>query len=215
MKTLNVWRKRLRNILEFEEIPSLVELTSWKKTFLPKQLPIQWNHNQYRHLILHINRKKTPQFDMEQQKIQNSQLVLDKCLFLCILLILRANWICLWPKIYISVSIESIFFDIRIFTTACFLGSFAWKLFSNILLWGSVCHCHLGEFLVWSKMLGPVYISCLLVYVFFLGELSPLMLRDTKEKWLLLPVIFLVRGGIMFVWLSSFGFVEGLVSCFF
>ena len=50
----------------------------------------------------------------------------------------------------------------------------------------------------------------------FAGELSPLMLRDIKEKWLLLPVIFVVRGGIMFVWLSSFGFVErSLLSCFF
>ena len=32
---------------------------------------------------------------------------------------------------------------------------------------------------------------------------------------MLLPVIFVVRGGIMFVWLSSFGFVERLLSCFF
>ena len=64
-------------------------------------------------------------------------------------------------------------------------------------------------------MLGPVYISTLLVYVFLLGELSPLMLRDIKEKLLLLPVIFVVRGRIIFVWLSSFGFVERLLSCFF
>jgi hypothetical protein len=32
---------------------------------------------------------------------------------------------------------------------------------------------------------------------------------------MLLPVIFVVRGGIMPVWLSSFGFVVRLVSCFF
>jgi hypothetical protein len=43
---------------------------------------------------------------------------------------------------------------------------------------------------------------------FFIGELNPLMLRDVKEKWLLLPDIFVVRAGIMFVWLSSFGFIE-------
>jgi hypothetical protein len=42
------------------------------------------------------------------------------------------------------------------------------------------------------------------------------MLRGIKEMGLLLPVIFVVRGGIMFVWLSSFGFVERLLlSCFF
>ena len=64
-------------------------------------------------------------------------------------------------------------------------------------------------------MLGPDYVSSLLVYV-FLGELSPLMLKDIKEKCLLLPVIFVVRGGIMFVWLSFFfGVVERSLSCFF
>jgi len=88
------------------------------------------------------------------------------------------------------------------------------KLFSNHLLWGSVYLCHWDVFPVCSKMLGPVYISSLLVYVFF-GDLSPLMLRDIKEKWLLLPVIFVVGGGIMFMWLSSFGIVERLLSCFF
>jgi hypothetical protein len=36
---------------------------------------------------------------MEQQKTQNRQLVLDKCLFLCILLILSAKCICLWLQI--------------------------------------------------------------------------------------------------------------------
>ena len=34
------------------------------------------------------------------------------------------------------------------------------------------------------------------------------MLRDYKEKLLLLPVIFVVGGGIKFVWPSSFGFAE-------
>ena len=63
-------------------------------------------------------------------------------------------------------------------------------------------------------MLGPVYVSSLLVYV-YLGEFCPLMLRDIKEKRLLLPVIFVVRGGIKFVWLSSFRFVERSLSCFF
>jgi len=39
-----------------------------------------------------------------------------------------------------------------------------------------------------------------------------LLLRDIKEKCLLLPVILVIGGGIMFVWLSSFGFVERLLS---
>ena len=49
----------------------------------------------------------------------------------------------------------------------------------------------------------------------FIGELSPLILRDIKEKYLLLHVIFVVRVGILFLLLSSFRFVEGLLSCFF
>ena len=32
---------------------------------------------------------------------------------------------------------------------------------------------------------------------------------------MLLPVIFVVKVGILFLWLSSFSFVEGLSSCFF
>jgi hypothetical protein len=64
-------------------------------------------------------------------------------------------------------------------------------------------------------LLGPVYVPLLLVYVFLLGELSPLILRNIKEKRLLLPVIFVVRVDILFLRLSSFIFVEGLLSCVF
>jgi hypothetical protein len=32
---------------------------------------------------------------------------------------------------------------------------------------------------------------------------------------LLLPVIFVVKVGILFLWLSSFSFIDGLLSCFF
>ena len=49
----------------------------------------------------------------------------------------------------------------------------------------------------------------------FIGELSSMILRDIKEKFLLLPVIFVLSVGILFLWLSSFRFVEGLLSCFF
>ena len=41
------------------------------------------------------------------------------------------------------------------------------KLFSSPLLWSNVCLWHWGTFSVCSKMLGPVYISSLLFYVFF------------------------------------------------
>jgi hypothetical protein len=64
-------------------------------------------------------------------------------------------------------------------------------------------------------MLVPVCVSSLLVYVFFIGEFSPLILRDIKEKKLLFAIIFVVKVGILFLWLFSFRFVEGLPSCFF
>jgi hypothetical protein len=47
------------------------------------------------------------------------------------------------------------------------------KLFSNLSLWGSVCLCHWGVFSVCIKMLGSVYISSLLVYVFLGNQKAP------------------------------------------
>ena len=50
----------------------------------------------------------------------------------------------------------------------------------------------------------------------YIRELRPLMWKNIMCPWLLLTVIFLLRGGIMFVWFSSFGFVvRRLMSCFF
>ena len=49
----------------------------------------------------------------------------------------------------------------------------------------------------------------------FIGELILVILRDIMQKQLLLPVIFVVRFGVLFLWLSSFSFVEGLLFCFF
>jgi hypothetical protein len=32
-----------------------------------------------------------------------------------------------------------------------------------------------------------------------IGEMSPLILRDIRDQWILFPVIFVVKGGIMFL----------------
>ena len=66
-----------------------------------------------------------------------------------------------------------------------------------------------------QKNVGSCLCSQPVSLCLFSGELSPLILRDIKEKLLLLPVIFVVRVGILFLRLSSFRFVEGLISCFF
>jgi hypothetical protein len=56
----------------------------------------------------------------------------------------------------------------------------------------------------------------LFVCLLFIRELCPLMLRNIRDQWLLLPVIFVVRGWIMFVCFSSFCFVvRRLISSFF
>ena len=61
--------------------------------------------------------------------------------------------------------------------------------------------------------------SCLHIKSFslclFIVELSPLILRDIKKKSLLVPVIFVFRDGILFMWPSSFSFAARLLSCFF
>jgi hypothetical protein len=58
--------------------------------------------------------------------------------------------------------------------------------------------------------------SCLLTQSvslrLFIGELSPLILRDIKERLLLVPVMFVLVGD--FMWISAFGFlVRSLISC--
>ena len=48
----------------------------------------------------------------------------------------------------------------------------------------------------------------------FIGVLSPLILRDIKEKSLLLPVIFVARVGILFMWLSYLGLLKDYFLAF-
>jgi hypothetical protein len=42
----------------------------------------------------------------------------------------------------------------------------------------------------------------------FIGKLNTLILRNIKENLLFLPVSFVVRGGILFMWLSSLGLLK-------
>jgi hypothetical protein len=56
-------------------------------------------------------------------------------------------------------------------------------------------------FSVCSKVMDPVCGSSLLAHVSFIGELTPLMLRDSIDQWLLVSVNFVV-GGIVCVCVS-------------
>jgi hypothetical protein len=48
----------------------------------------------------------------------------------------------------------------------------------------------------------------------FIRELRPMILRVIKRKSLLLPVIFVVRVGILFMWLSSLGLLKDYFLAF-
>ena len=53
----------------------------------------------------------------------------------------------------------------------------------------------------------------------FTGELSSLILRDIKEEALIFPVFFffvvvVVRVGVLFMWLSSFGLLKDYFLAF-
>ena len=115
--------------------------------------------------------------------------------------------------------------NIRMATPTCILGPFAWKIAFQPFTG--------KEFYFTGKCLSLTLrcVSCmqqnagswlsiqsisLCFFIFFLNwGVESIMLGDINEKWMLLPVIIVVIGGLMFVWLSSFGFVERQLSCFF
>ena len=115
----------------------------------------------------------------------------------------------------ITLGWKSILFDIRMATPTCFFRPFAWKivfqpftLMQNLSFFSRWVICK-------QQNSGSCLCSQSISLCLFIGEFSPLMLREIKEKQLLLPVIFVVKVGILFLWLSYFRFVEGLLSCFF
>ena len=82
-------------------------------------------------------------------------------------------------------------------TPGCFLGPFAWKIcfpyFYSYVVSVFVTEAHfLRQYIAGSCLCIHSVSLCL-----FIGELAPLMLRDTKEKWLLLHSIFVVRDGFV------------------
>ena len=70
--------------------------------------------------------------------------------------------------------------DTRLATPACSLGPFDWKSFP-ILYSEVVSSLRLGVFLVCNRVMDPVFVSILSACV-FIGELSPLILRDINNQ---------------------------------
>jgi hypothetical protein len=115
----------------------------------------------------------------------------------------------------ITLICKSILFDIRMATPACFFGPFAWKIVFQPFTLRECLSFSLRLVSCKQQNVGSCLCSQSISLCLFNEELRPLMLREIKEKQLLRPVIFVVKVGILFLWLSSFRFVEGLVSCFF
>jgi hypothetical protein len=100
-------------------------------------------------------------------------------------------------------------------TPACFLGPFVWKIVFQPFTLRYCLSLSLRQVSCMQQKVG----SCLCYHsvslCLFIGELSPLILRDIKEKSLLLPVIFVVRVGILFMWLSSLDLLKDYFLGFF
>ena len=107
-----------------------------------------------------------------------------------------------------------ILFDIRMTTAACFLGPFAWK---NCFpaFYSKVESVFVTEVSCMQQNVGSCLCNQSVSLCLFIGELILVILRDIMQKQLLLPVIFVVRFGVLFLWLSSFWFVGSFLSCFF
>jgi hypothetical protein len=104
---------------------------------------------------------------------------------------------------------NSILFNIRMATPACFLENYFLAFYSKVV---SLFVPKVG--IRYAAKNGSCLYNQSISLPLFIGGLSPLILRDIKEKSLLFPVIFVVRIGILFMWLSS-RFVGRLLSCFF
>ena len=99
-------------------------------------------------------------------------------------------------SLLIDFSLKSILLDIRMATPACFLGPFAWKTFSQpftlsrcLSLWLRCVSCKQQN--VESCFRMQCQSLCL-----FIGELSPLILSDINDQWLLTLVIFWRGSGV-------------------
>lgn len=86
---------------------------------------------------------------------------------------------------------KSILLVIRLAISACSSGLLPGKCFPSPLLWRNVYLWYWGVFPECSRMMDLVFIQsvslCLLI-----GELSPLMLGDTNDQWLVIPGILMV-----------------------
>ena len=85
------------------------------------------------------------------------------------------------PGLLIDFSLESILLDIRMATPSCFLGPFDWKIFSQPF---TLSLCLSLKLRCVSCMQQDGFCFCIhrVSVCLFIGELSPLILRDINDQ---------------------------------
>ena len=95
------------------------------------------------------------------------------------------------PYLLITFGWKSILLDIAMATPVCSLEPFSWKTFSSPLLWDKCLSLLLKYIFCMQQNYGScLHIQSVSLWVFFfIKELSPLMVRDINDQWLVVPVI--------------------------
>ena len=97
---------------------------------------------------------------------------------------------CPSPSLLIDFSLKSILLDIRTAIPCCFLGPFAWKTFFQPFTLSRCLSLWLRCVSRKQQSVGSCCRIQSLSLCLFIGELSPLILNDINDQWLLTPVIF-------------------------
>ena len=98
------------------------------------------------------------------------------------------------PSSYLLIdfNLKSILLDIRIATPACFLGPFDWKIFSQPFTLRECLSLRWRCVSCMQQKDGSCFHIHSVSVCLFIGELSPLILRNINDQWLINLVIFLV-----------------------
>ena len=99
---------------------------------------------------------------------------------------------CPSPSVQIDFSLKSILLDIKMATPAYFLGPFAWKTFSQPFTLSRCLSLWLRRVSCKQQNVGFCFRIQSLSLCLFIGELSPLILSDINDQWLLIPFIICV-----------------------
>ena len=109
---------------------------------------------------------------------------------------------------------KSILLDIRKAIPGSFLGPLLRKLFPSFLFFDNIYF--VSGYVFYMQHNDGFHLNNLSVSLcLFIGKLSPLMLRDINEKWLLIPAILMLLVVVCVVFLLLLQWWEIIFSCVF